>query len=63
MSKNASPEEATAICPFCEKPVDKLTLQKREVDKQMGSSGQGYPDYVVLLTCSHCKKIVSAIPA
>jgi hypothetical protein len=44
MSTNVAPEETEALCPFCEKPIEKPVLQKREVEKQMGSVGVGYPN-------------------
>jgi hypothetical protein len=62
VSTSASPEEGTVICPYFEKAIEKVVLQKRDADKQMGRVGTGYPNYLVVVTCPHCKKVLTAVP-
>jgi hypothetical protein len=61
VSTSASPEEGTGICPYCEKAIEKFVLQKRDTDMPMRQLSAIYPPYLIVVTCPHCKKILTAV--
>ena len=62
MSTTPSSEETTVICPYCDKAIEKVLLHRRDVEKHMGWVGVGYPSYLCVVTCPHCKKVLTAAP-
>jgi hypothetical protein len=38
-----------------------MVLQKRDTDMQMRRLGVIYPPYLIVVTCPHCKKILTAV--
>ena len=61
MSMSASTDEGTVICPYCDKAIEQFVLQKRDTDKQMRQLSAIYPPYLIVVTCPHCKKVLTVL--
>jgi glutaredoxin len=61
MSASSSSEDGTVICPYCEKAIGKFVLQKRDTDPQLVHLSVIYPPYLIVVTCPHCKMVLSTL--